>query len=410
MAKQRKRTYQGRVQVRGIRKSKDGFPTKTAAERWENETRLAIEKGQTGATSKEKVGEAMEEIFRLMRERNSRAGGTLYNLEGDYRRYIKPRFANRRTSAVEKNDVQDLVDDLEAKGLSRGTIENILKPLKLLYGRLEERGELDRPNPMVGKLRLPKGSTPKTRVFNPEEGRRMLDAIPNLKDRVIYGTMMFTGIRIGEAQALKIEEIDLDARIVEVNHNWSRTPGARGLGPTKSRKKREVPIPQILYDYLFEYMSQLEWDEGFVFGETATVPFVYGSVRKRVYEALEAAGMWRVKPHACRHSHATIRIDGGDNPANVAAELGHASTKMTIDTYTHPTPGHLEKSAKRLDTYFGDAVSTLTIQLHPEENEALGQWALSRGETSAGLVAALIRYALDQASPQPRLERGRGDK
>jgi integrase len=43
--------------------------------------------------------------------------------------------------------------------------------------------------------------------------------------------------------------------------------------------------------------------------------------------------------HDLRHSYASILISAGVSPAYVQQQLGHASIKLTVDTYTHLIPG-----------------------------------------------------------------------
>jgi integrase len=62
-------------------------------------------------------------------------------------------------------------------------------------------------------------------------------------------------------------------------------------------------------------------------------------VRGRVhYKACEKAKLRRVRIHDLRHSYATIRISAGHNIADVSRQLGHASIKITVDTYYHWLP------------------------------------------------------------------------
>jgi integrase len=62
-------------------------------------------------------------------------------------------------------------------------------------------------------------------------------------------------------------------------------------------------------------------------------------VRGRVhYKACEKAKLRRVRIHDLRHSYATICISAGHNIADVSRQLGHASIKITVDTYYHWLP------------------------------------------------------------------------
>jgi integrase len=64
------------------------------------------------------------------------------------------------------------------------------------------------------------------------------------------------------------------------------------------------------------------------------------NVKSRAFRrALEQAGLRRIRLHDLRHSYASILISAGVSPAYVQPQLGHASIKMTVDTYKHLIPG-----------------------------------------------------------------------
>jgi integrase len=49
--------------------------------------------------------------------------------------------------------------------------------------------------------------------------------------------------------------------------------------------------------------------------------------------------MERLTPHGLRHTHATIALQANRNPKVVSERLGHANVSITLDTYSHVTPG-----------------------------------------------------------------------
>jgi integrase len=56
-----------------------------------------------------------------------------------------------------------------------------------------------------------------------------------------------------------------------------------------------------------------------------------------------------VRIHDIRHSYATIRISAGHNIADVSRQLGHASIKITVDTYYHWLPSQHIGEVSELD-------------------------------------------------------------
>jgi len=72
--------------------------------------------------------------------------------------------------------------------------------------------------------------------------------------------------------------------------------------------------------------------------------------RRRIYnKALEKAKLRKIRIHDLRHTYATLRISKGDNIDDVSKQLGHFSTKFTLDVYNHWMPGKKKAEVDGLD-------------------------------------------------------------
>ncbi len=76
-------------------------------------------------------------------------------------------------------------------------------------------------------------------------------------------------------------------------------------------------------------------------------------ITKRFEQALQAAGLPRIRLHDLRHTHATLALQAGIHPKVVSERLGHAQVSMTLDTY-HAIPA-LQESAAALIAALIDA-------------------------------------------------------
>jgi hypothetical protein len=94
-------------------------------------------------------------------------------------------FGARKLGDVTRFDLQDLVDRVLAEGLSPSTIQNTLMPLRAIYRRALQRGEVA-VNPTT-MLEVPSGGTRRDRVASPEEAEQLLAALP-LGDRALWAT------------------------------------------------------------------------------------------------------------------------------------------------------------------------------------------------------------------------------
>lgn len=63
----------------------------------------------------------------------------------------------------------------------------------------------------------------------------------------------------------------------------------------------------------------------------------------------------KISSHGFRHTHATLMIEMGIDPVNTAKRLGHASSQMTLDTYSHATKSREKQSIKKFADYLNKA-------------------------------------------------------
>jgi integrase len=101
----------------------------------------------------------------------------------------------------------------------------------------------------------------------------------------------------------------------------------------------------------------------YVFTNSKGNPIVLNNWRKRVFwKALEKANIRRIRIHDLRHTYATLRISKGDNITDVSGQLGHHSTKFTLDFYNHWMPGKKKSEVDELDDEeFRECKEAITI-------------------------------------------------
>jgi integrase len=71
-----------------------------------------------------------------------------------------------------------------------------------------------------------------------------------------------------------------------------------------------------------------------------------------LHQALERAGLPRIRVHDLRHTAATLLLSQGVHPKVVQELLGHSSITLTLDTYSHVLPGLHADAAARMDALF----------------------------------------------------------
>ncbi len=183
--------------------------------------------------------------------------------------------------------------------------------------------------------------------------------------------MVATGMRPGEALALRWCDIDFDRRAVRVVHSV-KDGNARGHGKLGSTKNagsvREVPLGSAIALSLGRAYLERETtyrslglaieDSDCVFAadliDGRKAPRSTGSMAARFKRARDRAGLKGVTPHCLRHTFATAAIAGTDTMPGVsmvdaAALLGHSNSAMVAKVYGHAVRENLARGVALAD-------------------------------------------------------------
>jgi integrase len=186
-----------------------------------------------------------------------------------------------------------------------------------------------------------------------------------------------TGMRRGEALALRWRDVDLDAGTIAVRRSAGmvrvKGEGAQLTeGLPKTGKPRVVDIGPgtvaVLRAHRRERASmalQLVSADALVFGDTEGEHLHPERFSRMFSEALarcrrELAGAGQEPPpvirlHDLRHTHATLLLSAGKPVKVVSERLGHSSAVITMTVYAHVLPGGQREAAESFDAMLGEA-------------------------------------------------------
>jgi integrase len=353
-------TYQANVwSAREGKRLFKTFPTLAEAKAWRAEAQVALRQGTMRAGSSGTLREAAEAWLEGARSGviRNRSGhrykpSALRGYEAALVGRVLPELGAARLSEIRRIDVQDLADRLCAEGLDASTVRNTLMPLRAIFRRALARGEIA-VNPTTG-LELPAVEGSRDRIASPAEGAALLAALPE-RDRALWATAMYAGLRRGELLALRWEDVDLDSGVIHVERSWDAKEGV--VAPKSRAARRTVPIPAVLRDYLVEHKLRSGRRVGLVFGTSYTQPFTPSNVRKRSNATWLRADLEPIGLHECRHTFASLMIAAGVNAKALSTYMGHSSVTITLDRYGHLMPGNESEAAALLDSYLAGAVT-----------------------------------------------------
>lgn len=368
------------------RKVRKTFSSQGAAKAWRSDALRAASRGELRTPTPLTVRQAAEELLAGMRDgsiptrsRTSYKPATIRSYAEALRLRIMPALGDARLADVTRADVQELADRLTAQGLAASTVSNQLDPLRVIYRRANRR-DLVSMDPTKGlELRKPAGR--RERIADPDEGTRLLDALPS-SERALWGTALYAGLRLGELRALRWSDVDLGARLIRVEHGWDAKEGEQRVKSAAGR--RTVPIIARLAPLLAEHKLTTGRDgRALVFGATAEMPFEPSTVNRRalaawgwksvrnpepsgprrIYARRNDDALDRLGLHEARHSYASMLIASGADAKTVQTLMGHASIAVTYDTYGHLFAGHEAEARDRLDGYLDRLVGTPRLRV-----------------------------------------------
>lgn len=167
--------------------------------------------------------------------------------------------------------------------------------------------------------------------------------------RPLVLTLAYTGIRFGEAVALRAYAVDLDTRRITVSRSAT---GVTGKGVvetgTKNHTTRAVPVPRTLVSELRSLVEERDPD-ALVFGSHKGGYLTSTEFRWVFNQAVKDAGLKGVVPHGLRHTAASLAIRAGANIKVVQRMLGHKTATLTLDLYGHLYPDDLDAVADGMD-------------------------------------------------------------
>jgi len=174
----------------------------------------------------------------------------------------------------------------------------------------------------------------------------------------LFFCMARTGIRIGEAFALEVPDVNFDTSTIRVE----RAVSVGQIVSPKDGEPREVDmtdqlaavLKQMLTERREEYFRKGMQMPSLLFISEAGTMLDYANVRKVFLRCLRAAHLpLHYSPHCLRHSYASQLLQLGASPAYVQRMLGHASIQLTVDTYGKWLPMGNRATANLLDDQNG---------------------------------------------------------
>lgn len=301
-----------------VQKKKTGFKTKKEAQAWEAE----FLKSASG--SPDMTFNSLWELYKAdlwKRVKSNTAMTRVNNVE----LHILPTFKDIPVSSITPIMVRTWYYKLSgAERTKRGYVWNLSSILNYgvkFYGVAK--------NPVPGTI-PPMVGAKEMQFYTLGEYQRFIKCVENRTIRCMLDLLFYSGMRIGELQALTLNDVDFNKDTIRINKTYNR-PFKTIQSPKTPSSVRTISMPRVIMDELVAYCDKrykLELDERLF---TCSLP----TISRAMKEAAMRAEVKPIRVHDLRHSHASLLVDMGLPILAISKRLGHANPSMTLNIYSH---------------------------------------------------------------------------
>ena len=161
------------------------------------------------------------------------------------------------------------------------------------------------------------------------------------------------GMRISEFCGLTIQDIDLDRRTINIDHQLQRTSEMQYIIVDSAKTDagtRILPMEDDVYECFSRILAERKKPKvepmvdgriGFLYMDKNGMPMVamhwekYFQHITEKYNKIYRVQMPKVTPHVCRHTYCSEKAKKGMNPNTLKYLMGHTDIGVTLNTYTH---------------------------------------------------------------------------
>ena len=304
---------------------------------------------------------------------------TKSNYQFNYDHFVREGFGQEKIGKIRYSDVKKFYYDLmKERGIKPRTLDGINTVIHSTL-KMAVRDEIIRSNPAEGVMAEIKKSdlwvkTRKCGLTVPEQ-RELVEFMKDshqFKGWVpVITVLLGTGMRIGECLGLRWEDIDLDKRLISVNHNLvdyqdrDIRKQVRKIQTTKTRAGvRMIPMIDEVYEAFiteFELQSAIGFCEeeidgysGFIFTTTDQKLMSRSAVNNAIHrivrihneeeekkakaEGREPILIPQFSAHQLRHTFCTRFCENETNLKVIQSIMGHSDITTTMDIYADATP------------------------------------------------------------------------
>jgi len=290
---------------------------------------------------------------------------TYYRSIASLKRIEESLIGRKPIAKITLLEIQDFLGTLRT--YSNSVIRKIYSQLVLAYSEAII-ADIVTKNPMLSRqIRYPKSAIPDKRIpaLTIEEQKALVETLAKHKrqgTRNEYSKQilieLYTGMRMGEINALRPEDIDFKKGVIHIRGTVSMGEGNRMYrrGHTKTDAgMRDIPMNNLVRPILEQAIAEMKWNkEGVIFYDYNKNSVITTTQVNSFYRRIcEKADIEFHGQHSLRHTFATRCIEAGVKPVVLKNWLGHTNIHITLDTYADVYGSLNSASIETLEKYLG---------------------------------------------------------
>lgn len=319
------------------------FPRKIDAQKWLDGVTAAV---VSGSYVDPKAGRVtFRSFFNEWASRQIWTSGTARAMDLSVRCTT---FETLELSRIRPSHVEAWVKKMVQDGLAPTTVKTRFNNVRSVFrGAVQDR--LITSDPGVG-IRLPRVRKQAHAMSIPTPGEvgRIMAAADDWF-RPMIALCAFAGLRLGEASAVQLSDIDFLRRKLTVSRQVQRPIGVPAeVRLPKYGSERVVNVPEALTHMLSRHVEVygIHGKSAWLFSTAGDLPVHVNTLSEWWRKLVRSQGLEGLKLHDCRHFFASGLIAAGCDVVTVQRAMGHSSATTTLNTYSHLWPTAEDRTRK----------------------------------------------------------------
>lgn len=268
----------------------------------------------------------------------------------------KEEFSNKKISSVRTSDAKLFLIKMQQNGKGSSTVKTVRGVLRPAFQMAVDDDMLVK-NPFDFMLAGVVVNTEMTRqAISRKQMRDFLKFVHDdnvyCKYYEVFYILFHTGMRISEFCGLTLKDLDMENRIIDINHQLQRASDmSYNIEPTKTNAgTRRLPMTDDVYECFKTILENrprnareimVDGYMGFLFLDKNGMPEVAMHWEHRFnhavhrYNDIFRVQMPNITPHICRHTYCSNMAKSGMSPKTLQYLMGHSEIGVTMNVYTH---------------------------------------------------------------------------